>query len=176
MIATSSKSDIGQNKDIAAFAYVLVFAPVLLVTRRDSVFIQHHALQATYLGVLLVLFILLPGRLSYLNILVAAAALMGFLEAQAGNKYNMPIISDLIAKNINFRSGFGALKRFFLYLGSILKRVFTEGPGFAIRGTAEVIEKARGIDALKIHGEVEDLKKTVQHLEEELKNLKGNPE
>lgn len=169
-------ADIEKNRDIAAFSYILIFAPVLLITRRDSAFIKHHALQALYLGFFLVLFMILPGKLSYLNIIVAAAALMGFLEAEAGHYYKMPIVSDMIQRNITLSVLWNKIKNFVLWIINVIKRMFTDGPGFAIRGTASAIEKARGVDALKVNAKVEDLKKQVQDLQQTIQRLEQKME
>ena len=161
-------TDVEKNRDLAAFAYILVFAPILIITRRDSPFIRHHALQALYLGVFFVIFALLPGKLTYLNILVVAGALMGFLEAQAGHLYRLPIISDLIVRQVTLQSIFDRIKRGLRRIGNIFQRLFSEGPGFAIRGTVTAVEKARGIDALKVNTKVEELKSEVEKLQEEV--------
>ncbi len=167
--------DIEKNKDVAAFSYVLVFAPVLLITRRDSMFIKFHALQAVYLGFFCVLFAILPGRLSYLNIIIVAGALMGFLEAQGGHYYKIPVVSDLIGRKISLQLVYEKVKWFFLRVGNTIKRIFTEGPGFAIRETSDAISRVRGVDVLRVNSRVDHLdekingaEKTVRFLEREL--------
>ncbi|MBI5415101.1 hypothetical protein HZA38_06350 [Candidatus Peregrinibacteria bacterium] len=169
--AQNLPDDIEKNKDIAAFSYILIFAPILLISRRDSDFIKHHALQALYLGFFFVIFAMLPWGLNYLNILIVAGALMGFLEAQAGRYYKIPVVSDLIVRKITLESTFQKLKNFVFKIGNILRRIFTEGPGFAVRETAEAIEKARGIDALRVHSEVEEVRKVLEKTNEKLKVL-----
>lgn len=172
----NTQNDVVKNKDLAAFSYILVFAPVLLMTRRESKFIQFHALQALYLGVFFILFALLPGKLTYLNVLVVAGALMGFLEAQAGHFYRMPIVNDLIVRKITLQNVFEKCKNGVSYILNIFRRIFREGPGFAIHGTVNAVEKIRGIDTLKVNSKVEDLKSEVEDLEEKVSVLEKKVE
>jgi uncharacterized membrane protein len=171
--SSQNDSDIENNRDIAAFSYILIFAPILLVTKKESPFIRHHALQAVYLGFFFVIFALLPGKLSYVNIIIVAGALMGFLEAQAGHYYKMPVISDLIVKKITLQVAWNKLRQFFKRLWNVIQRVFTEGPGVAVRGTAHAIEKARGIDALAVNKKVEDLEKEIRNLQQKIDTLES---
>lgn len=154
-----------RDRDIAAFSYTLLFAPVLLVTRRDSSFIQHHARQAFYLAVFCLLFALLPGKLSYLNILVAAAALIGFLEAQAGKLYVMPVISDLISRDITFARLWQYIREFFHEMVRMTKNAFT-----AIQKKSETSASANPSTANS--SEVAALQKEVAALKKELSALK----
>ena len=87
--------DIESNKDIAAFSYTLIFAPILLVTRRDSEFILFHSRQALILFIFAVVFWTIGDSVRYLNIFVLVGSAIGFLHAMNGKMYKMPFVYDL---------------------------------------------------------------------------------
>lgn len=149
--------DIEKNKDIAAVAWMLVLTPILLVLRRDSEFIQFHSRQAIILFIIGGLIFALPKPLSYLNIFTLAVAITGFLNANMGKHWKVPFLYDLVEKGLTPTKIAIWLRNFIFIIFDIIKRIFTDGPGFAIRGTANAVANARGIDALKVNSRVDEL-------------------
>lgn len=164
-------ADTQNNRDIAAFSWTLIFAPVLLVFRRDSEFIQFHARQAIILFIVGVLIFSLPSPYSRVNILVVAAAIAGFINANQGRWYKMPLVFDLVEKGITPSGIAYGIRDFFANIFGIIKRIFTGGPGFAVRGAVDAISKARGIDVLKVNDRVEDLAKENGELRQKISFL-----
>lgn len=87
--------DIQKNKDIAAASYIWIFSVIILFSRRESKFIRFHARQATVLFILSVLFWLIP-YVAYLNILVLAAMIVGFITAIQGEYYRLPVVFTVL--------------------------------------------------------------------------------
>ena len=86
--------DIKENKDFAAMGYVWVFSLIILLARRESPFIQLHARQGLVL--FLISLILWPLEITrYLEFVVLALALVGFIQAAMGNEYRIPLIADI---------------------------------------------------------------------------------
>lgn len=86
----------------AAMSYFLLLAPVLYLNRKDSEFIRFHAKQGTVLLIFFVAFWLL-GDIHYwvfsifslLNFGVVGLAALGFIKALRGEKYNIPLVSEI---------------------------------------------------------------------------------
>lgn len=160
------KQDVQENKDIAAFSYIWIFSVIVLFSRRDSQFIQFHAKQAFILFILSVVFYLVP-YLRFANILVFAAMIAGFINANLGHYYEMPVISDMIHKHITVSSIWNFIKEKFKYAGEFIKRLFQKGPRVMVEGSVDAISKIRGIDVLKVNTQVKELTQNVQRLEAE---------
>jgi len=95
------KDDIQTNKDIAAFSYIWIFSVIILWTRRDSQFIQFHARQAIMLFILSILIYVIPiPKFYYLNVFTVAGMITGFINANLGEYYEMPLVSDLVKHHI----------------------------------------------------------------------------
>lgn len=156
-----------QQRDVAAFAYFLVLSPVLLFTRKDSSFIQFHAKQATALFIVAVFFALLPTPFSYLNFFVVALALTGFMQANMGKEWRMPIIANIIETGISADVVWGYVVRFF----QTIKSVFTSSPKKTIQGASDLVAKARGIDTLKLNEMLQEEKRARQALEKKVETL-----
>jgi len=163
--------DIEKNHDIAAFAWTLFFAPILLIMRRDSQFIKFNARQAAILFVFAVIIFSLPRPLSHLNIFTLVIAITGFLNANLGRWWKAPILFDLVEKGLTPSEIAIWVKNFIFNFLSIIKRIFTKGPGFAMRGTANAIAKVRGIDNLNINSKVEKLTQENDFLKEQVNFL-----
>ena len=94
--------DIQDNKDFAAMGYVWIFSIIILLARRESPFIQLHARQGLVLFIIsLVLWPLQITR--YLEFVVLALALLGFIQAAIGNEYRIPVIADIAEGKIRFK-------------------------------------------------------------------------
>lgn len=115
--------DIETNRDIAAFSYFLILSPVILLTRKDSPFIQFHARQACMLFVMFIIIAFFPRPVSYLNFLMLALTITGFFQANLGNRWKIPIIAQLI------EAGFSVdvVGRFFTRIYDVIRRSFIKG-------------------------------------------------
>lgn len=86
----------GESKLLAAFSYILFLSVLVLLWKRNDVFILHHARQG---AVLLACFILLWGITLPLNVLletmVLVAIISGFVHAWHGETWRMPILASL---------------------------------------------------------------------------------
>jgi len=112
--------DIAKNREVAAFAYLLILSPVLLFTRRDSPFIQFHAKQATLLFIFAVLFAQLQRPWSWMNFFILAIALTGFIQANFGSAWRAPIIANIIETGVSGDSIWQGI----VHYARVLKHVF----------------------------------------------------
>ncbi len=86
--------DITKNKELAALSYLWIFSLIILVARRDSEFVQHHARQ----GLILFLFSLAFWPLEVTRwgeFVVLALSILGFIEAALGNVYSVPVVGAI---------------------------------------------------------------------------------
>ncbi|MEI7511287.1 MAG: hypothetical protein WCJ84_03985 [Candidatus Peregrinibacteria bacterium] len=118
-ITPEQKADASQNKDIAAFAYTLLFAPILLITRRESPFILFHARQALILFIFAVIFWSFAGPLRYFNIFVLVGCAVGFLHAMGEEWYQMPFVYEFSKGGISPSSVWAHTKNVLLFLARI---------------------------------------------------------
>jgi len=151
------------NRDVAAFSYFLVLSPVLLYTKRRSPYVQFHARQATLLFVLAILFALLPPPFHLVNLLIMAIALTGFIQANMGVSWRIPLISNILESGFSAQTVWDSLVRFF----HILKKVFTQSPKKTVQATSKVIAKMRGVDNLYLQKEIQTLQRRIEILERE---------
>ena len=99
--------DIKDNKDLAAMGYVWIFSIIILLARRESPFIQLHARQGLVL--FLMSLVLWPLEITrYLEFVVLALALLGFIQAATGKEYRIPVIADIAEGKIGIKD----LKRY----------------------------------------------------------------
>lgn len=97
----------GDDNLMAALSYIWIISIVMLLTKKDSEFIQFHAKQGLVLfGISIVLWVIsiplfflwMVNSLVYLVLFVAAV--VGFIKAYGGEKYKIPVVGD-IAEKIN---------------------------------------------------------------------------
>ena len=97
----------GDENLMAALSYIWIISVVMLVTKKDSDFIQFHAKQGLVLFItslvwwvitILLFFLWFISWLIYLVIFIAAV--IGFIKALSGEKYRLPLVGD-IADKIN---------------------------------------------------------------------------
>jgi uncharacterized membrane protein len=124
-LSTKEIQDIESNKDVAAVSWTLIMAPILLVQRKDSPFIQHHARQAVILFVFAIIIVILPGSLSYLNIFSLAIAAIGLLNASSGSYWRAPLLYSLAEKGFTLSNIFTWLADGWRYLIRIIKQAFS---------------------------------------------------
>ncbi len=173
MITEEEHNDIEKNRDLAAFAYFLIFAPVLLYTRRDSAFVQFHAKQATVIFIFAIAVTLLPKPFSLINFLTAAIAMTGFLQANLGRSWKIPFVSQLLESGFSADSVIAFLQRILRTIG----RIFTTAPTTTVRSASDAIAKMRGLDLNNLNTKIEANTKKITELTKEIENLKKrNPE
>ncbi len=90
-----SKNDIEENKDIAALGYAWVLSIFVYYWKKDSPFVRFHAKQGIVLFVLSILVWIIPVAGRFLELLVLALMVLGFLGAAQGQWKDLPIIGDV---------------------------------------------------------------------------------
>lgn len=134
-----TKKDILENKDKAAASYFLIISPILLMTRKDSKFIQHHASQSFVLLVIVIVLWILGSIISvfsWMILIVAFISMIGFVQAFQGEYYKIPYIYDTVKDGVSLKGFikqinllFKAIKNVFLGLfpkNKTKKNIFTE--------------------------------------------------
>lgn len=88
---------------MGALSYVSILAVIMLVIKKDDAFVQFHAKQ----GVVIFVFSLLSmvpvigwALAPIIGLVAIIASILGFIKAYQGEKYEMPLVSEL-AKKIN---------------------------------------------------------------------------
>lgn len=106
--ATQPSGGPADDNLMAALSYIWIVAVIMLVTKKDSDFVQFHAKQglvlfiaSVVLGILsfLLFFLAFIAWIGYLVIFVAAV--LGFIKAYQGERYRLPVVADL-ADKLNF--------------------------------------------------------------------------
>ncbi|OGJ58438.1 hypothetical protein A2635_02295 [Candidatus Peribacteria bacterium RIFCSPHIGHO2_01_FULL_51_9] len=94
VVPTSNTSDVQENKDLAAFSYLWVMSVFVYLAKKDSPFVRFHALQGMTLFALSVVvwFVPLIGR--FLELIVLALAVIGFIGAVQGQWKELPVIGS----------------------------------------------------------------------------------
>ena len=82
------------EKELAALSYMWIFSIPILLAKRDSVFIQHHARRGFVLFLLSLIFWFFP-ILRLGEFLVLALAVLGFIQAAMGNENTFPVLSEI---------------------------------------------------------------------------------
>lgn len=85
---------------MAALSYLWLLSVVMLLVKKDDAFVQFHAKQGLVLFIASVILWVIPIIGWLLNIVVFIAVIVGAIKAYQGERYEMPLISDL-AKKIN---------------------------------------------------------------------------
>ncbi len=83
-----------REKEFAALGYMWIFSVMMLLAKRDSHFIQHHARRGFVLFLLSILFWAFP-ILHYGEFAVVALGLYGFITAAMGNENHTPLLSEI---------------------------------------------------------------------------------
>lgn len=115
--------DISNNKETAAVSYTLLLAPLLLLTRRDSKFIQFHSAQAFLLGIIFCILWLLGSSVEifrYATIIVIFGCTVGFLHAIAGHKYKIPFIYEIVKDGFSPSAIWKGIKASFRFFKNII--------------------------------------------------------
>lgn len=99
-IPSTPDDDAAKNKEVAAVSYTLVLAPILFFGRKESPFIQFHAKQGSVLLLIAIAFWWIPIIGRFLDLIVAGFAIVGFLHAAQGKRYELPFIYAILQKDI----------------------------------------------------------------------------
>ena len=89
------KEDVNKNKDVAAMSYIWILSVVVLYARRDSPFIQHHARQGLWLFLISIPVWIIPRVGHYIEFIVLAGMIIGFINAAQGRFHDIPIVGQL---------------------------------------------------------------------------------
>ncbi len=139
-------------KTQAAVSYFLLFAPILYVNRNDSPFIQFHALQATVLLAAFIIIWLLGDLfflIHYLNFAVVGACVVGFIQAQNGKMYKIPLVSTVVAEGISPRKIWKGLVKAIKISGKILLGFFPKKTGARIAKQLKIDPDAHMIERME---------------------------
>ena len=181
-----------REKELAALSYLWIFSLIILLAKRDSVFIQQHARQGFVLFILSLL--LWPiDILRYGEFLVLALVLFGFINAAMGYEYRIPILYEIAEGTLRLRH----LRRYWHHTKhGAIKMVKPEHipPAFKeelkeaekeLKTQEELMEKERRMIEMeekklsslfhRLDGDEKEMHKLedeVHHLEEEVERLK----
>lgn len=119
------QEDIAKNKDVAAISYLWILSVVVLYARRDSPFIQYHAKQGAWLFLLSIPTWLIPGVGQYLEFIILAGMIIGFLNAAQGRYHDVPIIGALAKGTLTLMDIWKSVVSAIVSAFSVLKRGVT---------------------------------------------------
>jgi|GEM_PF-630430 len=88
-------TDVHENKDIAALGYVWILAIVVYASKKHSSFARFHARQGIVLFILSIVVWFVPVVNRFLELIVLALCVMGFLAAAQGHWKELPLIYPL---------------------------------------------------------------------------------
>lgn len=92
MSPMGSTPDVQENKDLAAFSYLWVMSVFVYLAKKDSAFVRFHALQGMTLFALSVVVWFVPFVGRFLELIVLALAVIGFIGAVQGQWKELPVI------------------------------------------------------------------------------------
>lgn len=87
--------DAQKNRDIAAVGYIWILSVVVYFSRKDSPFVRFHAKQGMVLFALSIIVWVIPIVGRFLELIVLALAVLGFLGAAQGQWKEVPLIGPL---------------------------------------------------------------------------------
>lgn len=87
-------NDVEENKDIAALSYAWVLSVFIFFLKKNSPFVRFHAKQALILFLLSIVVWIIPVVGHFLELLVLALCVFGFLAAAQGQWKELPIVGD----------------------------------------------------------------------------------
>lgn len=96
----SNPRDVEENKDLAALSYGWILAIVVYYLKRDSPFVRFHAKQGIVLFILSIPIWLIPMVGQYIELLILALCVIGFLNAAQGQWKELPIIGPLARRDM----------------------------------------------------------------------------
>ncbi len=93
--ANHSVNDVDENKDIAALGYAWILSLFVYYLKKDSPFVRFHAKQGIVLFILSIVVWAIPIVGRFLELLILALCVLGFLGAAQGQWKDLPIIGDM---------------------------------------------------------------------------------
>lgn len=120
--------DIEKNHDIAAVSYIWIFSVLILIFRRESSFIRFHVRQGFVLFILSICIGILPWKLPYLNVFVFITMIIGFIQANKGEWYRIPVVADIADHMGSFKDAWAYIVFIFGKIGRFIQRLFTHTP------------------------------------------------
>ncbi|MFC1732591.1 hypothetical protein ACFL6I_20000 [candidate division KSB1 bacterium] len=90
------------ERELAAISYLSILSVIVLLSKRDSVFIQHHARRGFVLFLLSILFWAFPA-LHYGEFLILVLMILGFIKAAIGEENALPVLSEIADGTLRFR-------------------------------------------------------------------------
>lgn len=91
-----------REREFAALSYLWIFSVFILLAKRDSHFIQHHARRGFSLFLFSILFWAFPF-LHYGEFLILVLSLYGFIVAAMGNENALPVLSEIADGTLRLR-------------------------------------------------------------------------
>jgi len=167
--------DIVENKDVAASSYFLVLSPILLLTRKDSAFIQHHARQSLAL-LLIFIFLWILGSFYILfkwsTIGVFFIAFVSFIQTINGKYYKIPYIYDFVKDGYSISLFINLIKKSITGIKKIIIGLF---PKNSLKKNTqintEINKKYTQSEEIKnLSLKIDKLEKKINLLEEQIKN------
>ncbi|HID91538.1 TPA: hypothetical protein EYG96_01235 [Candidatus Gracilibacteria bacterium] len=170
--------DLVENKDVAAASYFLILSPILLLTRKDSDFIQHHSRQALALF-LIFMFLWFLGTFyiffAWTTIGVFFVALVGFTQAINGKYYEIPYIYEYVKDGYSIELFLNIFKKSFAGLKEIITGLFPKNSFQKTKQVTEGVDNSRKINETKESEKMLEnkLEKKIERLEKRIIELEN---
>ena len=88
----------GDENLMAALSYLWILSVVILVVKKDSDYIKFHAKQGLLLFMASIVLWFVPVLGWMFQLVVAIGVVVGFVKALGGERFSLPLISDLAEK------------------------------------------------------------------------------
>ena len=90
--------DASEEKIWGAISYLWILSLVALVVKKDNAFVKFHASQGILLFVISLVLMFVPIIGWLINLIIGIIAIVGIIKALQGEKWQIPLISDLSQK------------------------------------------------------------------------------
>jgi uncharacterized membrane protein len=142
-LSPEDRADIEKHKDMAAFSYVWIMSVIILALRRESKFVQYHAKQGTVLFIASIVIGIIPFIGKYLDLIVVAGMIMGFINAAQGHYRDVPIAGDLAKGKMSIADLVHLCVDGLRKIVSLLKELFTRKATSPTPPAPPVVDKAQ---------------------------------
>lgn len=125
-VPLSPERDIEENKDLAAFSYLWIMSVIVYFLKRESPFVRFHSRQAMILFALTIPVWLIPIALieRFLELMILAGMIIGFLGAAQGQWKDVPFIGPLSRGEITMRQAWKQLVDASIKMMQVIKKFF----------------------------------------------------
>ena len=122
----SPEHDVEENKDIAAFSYLWIMSVIVFFLKKDSEFVRFHAKQAMVLFALTIIIWFIPFDYfsRFLELIVLAGMVIGFINAAQGKKKDVPFIGPLSRREKGLKDTWHDIVHAVGQLVAIVKKLF----------------------------------------------------